>query len=90
MCGYPLEEGQEYLVYAYGKEEPLKVDLFSKIKLLSKAGANLRVLGDGKAPGGEPLPDTSGEITGLLVAMHFGIADAAAALLLLKRILKSS
>ena len=21
-CGYPFKEGQEYLVYAYGKEEP--------------------------------------------------------------------
>ncbi len=52
MCGYSFKEGQEYLVYAYGKEEPFKVDLCSQTKLLSKAGANLAVLGDGERPTG--------------------------------------
>jgi hypothetical protein len=64
-CGYPFKEGQEYLVYAYGKEEPFKVDLCSETRQLSKASMHQRVLGDGQTPGGEPLPDTSGDAAGL-------------------------
>src|SRR5829696_1019833 len=36
-CGYPFKEGQEYLVYTYGKKD-LKVDLCSGTKALSNAG----------------------------------------------------
>ena len=88
-CGYPFEEGQEYLVYAYGKEEPFKVDLCSETKPLSKAGASLQVLGDGQRPGGEPLPDTSGGVPGPGGVGLAGVAAAMAALLVLKRLLKS-
>jgi hypothetical protein len=88
-CGYPFKEGQAYLVYAYGKEEPFKVDLCSETRLLSKAVAHLRVLGDGQSPGGEPLPDTSGGVDWLGVVGLAGAAAATAALLLLKRLHKS-
>ena len=83
LCGYPFKERQEYLVYAYGKEEPFKVSLCGETKLLSKADANLRVLGD------EPLPDTSGGVAGLGVLGLVTVAAATATLLLLKRLLKS-
>jgi hypothetical protein len=55
-CGYPFKEGQEYLVYAYGKEEPFKEDLCSETRQLSKASARLRVLGDGQTPGASLCP----------------------------------
>jgi hypothetical protein len=87
-CGYPFEEGQEYLVYAYGKRG-LKVDLCSQTKPLSKAGASLQVLEDGQRPRGEPLPDTSGGVAGLGVVGLAAVAAATATLLLLKRLLKS-
>jgi len=63
-CGYPFKEGQEYLVYAYGKRD-LKVNLCSGTKPLSKAGADLTVLGDGEKPTaqGDALTDTSGGVS---------------------------
>ena len=90
MCGYSFKEGQEYLVYAYGKEEPFKVDLCSQTKVLSKAGANLRVLGDDqKSSESEPLPDTSGGVAELGVLGLAAVAAAVATFLLLKRLLES-
>jgi hypothetical protein len=60
-CGYAFKEGQEYLVYASGKEEPFEVDLCSGTKPLSDADADLRVLGDGWSSGEDSvLSDTSG------------------------------
>ena len=88
-CGYPFKEGQEYLVYAYGKEEPFKVDLCTETKPLSKAGMNLQLLGDGQRPGEEvPVPDTSGGVGGLGVLGLAAVAAATAALLVLRRLLK--
>jgi hypothetical protein len=89
MCGYSFKEGQEYLVYAYGKEEPFKVDLCSQTRLLSKAGANLRVLRDDQISESEPLPDTSGGVAGLGVLGLAAVAAAVAMFLLLKRLLES-
>ena len=88
-CGYNFKEGQEYLVYAYGKEEPFKVDLCTETKPLSKAGMNLQLLGDGQRPGEEvPVPDTSGGVGGLGVLGLAAVAAATAALLVLRRLLK--
>lgn len=80
FCGTPFKEGQEYLVYAFGKEEPFKVD-DSATKPLSKAGADLELLGDGEKPtdGGDALNDTSGVVparamiglAGLVMAVSF-------------------
>jgi hypothetical protein len=64
-CGYHFEEGQEYLVYAYGKGEPLKTSVCSGTKHLSKADKDLAVLGNGEEPkdgGEEALNDTSGVV----------------------------
>jgi hypothetical protein len=89
-CGYPFKEGQEYLVYASGKEEPFKVGLCSETKPLSEAGANLRALGDVERPGeAAPLPDSSGGVPGLGAVGLAGLAAMTAAFLLLKRLLKS-
>jgi uncharacterized protein (TIGR03382 family) len=74
-CGYPFKEGQECLLYAYGKEEPFKVDLCNETRQLSMVSVHLRVLGDGQTPGGEPLPDTSGGAAGLVAV---GLAAVAA------------
>jgi hypothetical protein len=76
-CRYPFEEGREYLVYAYGKQD-LKVDLCSETKLLSEAGADLSVLGNSENPkdGGDALTDTSG---GVPVSAMVGIAGLAMA-----------
>jgi hypothetical protein len=94
-CGYPFKEGQEYLVYAYWGPQGspprpgLKTDICTETKPLSEAGANLRVLREGQSSGGEPLPDTSGEVGGLGVVGLAAVAAATAALLVVKRLLKS-
>lgn len=89
-CGYNFKEGQEYLVYAYGKEEPFKVDLCSQTKLLSKADANLRVLGDGRSSGdNSTLSDTSGGFPRLEIVGMMGLAVAVASLVLLMRLVRT-
>lgn len=91
LCGYPFEEEQEYLVYAYGKEQPFKVNLCSQTRQISKADSHLRVLGDGWRPKDEPLPDTSGEVARLgVLGLVAVVAVATAALFLLKRVFRSS
>lgn len=86
-CGYHFEEGQEYVVYA-GKG--MSVNLCSETKLLSKAGADLAVLGDGEKPtdGGDALKDTSG---GFSVRTMVGMAclAMAASLLLVVRLVRT-
>lgn len=91
FCGTPFKEGQEYLVYAYGKEEPFRVD-DSATKLLSKAGTDLALLGqlgESEMPtnGGDTLPDTSGGVVGLEVVGVAAVGAATAALLFLRRLL---
>jgi LPXTG-motif cell wall-anchored protein len=85
-CGYPFKKGQEYLVYAYGKEEPFTVDLCSQTKLLSKANANLQVLGAGQRPGDEPLPDTGGTSLALPVVLGMLVCGGIALALVRRRV----
>jgi hypothetical protein len=93
-CGYPFKEGREYLVYAYRgphgspPKPDLKTDLCTLTKPLSEADANLRVLGEGQSPGGEPLPDTSGGVAGLGVVGLAAVAAATAGYLLVRRLLR--
>jgi hypothetical protein len=77
-CGYPFEEGREYLVYANGGQD-LKVDLCSETKLLSKAGADLAVLGNGEKSkdGVDALTDTSGGLSGGAMVGLVGLVMAA-------------
>jgi hypothetical protein len=87
-CGYPFKEGQEYLVYADGKQE-LKVDLCSETKLLSKAGVNLQTLRNSERPeDGGLLSDTSG---GISVGMMAGVAGLGmvASFLLIVRLVRA-
>jgi hypothetical protein len=88
-CGYPFKEGQEYLVYADGRQG-LKVDLCSETKLLSKAGADLTVLANSKKQkdGGDALTDTSG---GFSVGAMVGLAGLglAASFLMMLRLVRS-
>jgi hypothetical protein len=80
-CGYPFEEGQEYLVYATGKEP--SVSLCSETKPLSEADADLEALGEGQKPEDvSALSDTSGALSttaviglaGLTVTVSFLLA----------------
>ncbi len=90
-CGYNFKEGQEYLVYAYGKEQPFKVDLCSETRLLSRAGAHLRVLGEGRSSGdASALSDTSGQFLRLDIVGMMGLAVAAVSLVLLMRLVRTS
>jgi len=76
-CGYPFEEGQEYLVYAYGGQQDLVADGCTETKRLSEANADLTALGDGERPqDGEVLSDTSG---GVSVGAMVGVAGLALA-----------
>ena len=89
ICGYPFKEGQEYLVYAYGKGEPFKVDLCSGTKPLSKANADLALLGklgEGEKPtnGGDSLNDTSGFVPARAMVGLTGLAIAASFLLVVR------
>lgn len=49
-CGYPFEEGKEYLVYTYGGGESLYTSGCSRTKPLSEAEQDLKVLGVGYVP----------------------------------------
>ncbi len=90
-CGYPFKEGQEYLVYAYGKEEPFEVDLCSGTKQLSDADADLRVLGEGWSSGEDSLlSDTSGGFPRLEIVGVLGLAVAAVSLVVLMRLVRTS
>ena len=84
-CGYHFEEEQEYLVYAYGKNN-LKVVLCSETKPLSKAGADLAVLGNGEKPknGDDALNDTSGVVPARAVVGMAGLTIAAALLVMVR------
>ena len=48
-CGYGFKEGEKYFVYAYG-DDSLSANICSRTRLLSVAGEDLSVLGDGNAP----------------------------------------
>jgi hypothetical protein len=75
-CGYHFEEGQDYLVYAYGKGEPFETSICSGTTHLSKADEDLALLGNGEKlkDGGDALTDTSG---GVSVRAMVGIAGLA-------------
>ena len=86
-CGYHFEEGQGYLVYAYGKEESFKVDLCSQTKLLSKASEDLALLGNGDRPkddGGGTLTDTSGGLSADTMVGLAGLTMAASFLVMVR------
>jgi hypothetical protein len=88
-CGYSFKVGQEYLVYAYGKEEALKVDLCSQTRLLSRADEHLRVLGNGRSSGdGAVLSDTSGGFPRLDTVGMLGLAVAVVSWVLLMRLVR--
>jgi hypothetical protein len=87
-CGYPFEEGQEYLVYAYGKQG-LVVDSCNGTRRLTEAQADLEAQGAGKKPtGGEALSDTSGGVSAGAMVMVAGLA-LAASLLVVVRLLRT-
>jgi hypothetical protein len=86
-CGYPFEEGREYLVYATG-EDP-SVSLCSETKPLSGADADLALLGNsGEKPkdGGAPSDTSVGVSVGAMVALA-GLA-VTASLALTMRLLR--
>jgi hypothetical protein len=90
LCGYPFKEGQEYLVYAYGKQEPFNTHICSETRLLSKADAHLRVLGDGWSSGNDSaLSDTSGGFPRLEIVGMLGLAVAAVSLVVLRRLVRT-
>ena len=84
-CGYSFEEGQEYLVFAYGGQGHLKVDACGETERLSRAGDHLAALGDGEVPAdvGE-LSDTSGGISARAMAGLAGLTLAASFALVLR------
>lgn len=89
ICGYPFKEGQDYLVYAYGKGEPFKVDLCSGTKPLSKANADLALLGklgEGEKlkDSGDALNDTSGVVPARATVLIAVLAMAASFLLVVR------
>jgi len=47
LCGYSFKKGESYLLYCYGKKS-LSTNICSRTKLLSKAGDDIKELGDGK------------------------------------------
>jgi serpin B len=49
-CGFPFQEGQEYLVYAGGSAANLSTHLCTRTTSLAHAGEDLAALGEGQAP----------------------------------------
>lgn len=49
-CGFPFQQGVEYLVYAYSNEEPFDASGCGRTKPLSNAQEDLKVLGVGYLP----------------------------------------
>lgn len=49
-CGYEFELNKEYLVYAYGEIDQLETGFCERTALLSTAGDDLAILGQGKEP----------------------------------------
>ena len=87
-CGYPFEEGQEYLVYAAGGDP--SVNLCGEIKPLSEARADLEALGSGEAPeDGSTLSDTAGGVSVRAMAGLAGLVMTVS-LLLAMRILNAA
>ena len=89
-CGFPFEEGKEYLVYASGKQD-LEASGCSETKPLSEAGADLALLGDGQKPdgsGGEALSDTSGGVSGRGM-VRIAVLAMAASLMLVARLVRT-
>jgi hypothetical protein len=88
-CGYPFKEGQEYLIYARGKEAPFKVDLCSETKPLLEASVHLEALGNGETVGDSgALSDTSGGFPRLDIVGMMGLAVAAVSLVILVRLVR--
>ncbi len=83
-CGYNFKEGQEYLVFAYGKQD-LRVDACGHTTQLSKADADLAFLGNSEKPkeGGEALPDTGGVPVSALLGLA-GLVMAGSFLLVVR------
>jgi hypothetical protein len=82
-CGYPFEEGREYLVYATGGDP--SVGLCGETKPLSEADADLEALGEGQTPdGGAALSDTSGALPTPAVIWSAGLAITGAFLLAMR------
>ena len=90
-CGYPFNEGQEYLLYSYGKEEPFKTDICTETKPLSGASPDFKVLGNGASVGngGDTLSDTSGGFPRLDMIGMLGLGVAAVSLVVLRRLART-
>ena len=89
-CGYTFSEGRKYLVYAYGKEEPFKVDSCGRTRLLSRASRDLEALGNVETlGGGGVLSETSGGFPPLGVIGMLGLAVAAVSLVVLLRLVRT-
>jgi hypothetical protein len=87
-CGYSFKEGREYLVYAEGKK--MNVSSCGRTTLLSKASADLEVLGNGETLGGSGvLSDTSGGFPPLGVMGMVGGAMAVVSLVVLMRLVQT-
>jgi hypothetical protein len=46
-CGYPFEQGESYLVYAYGGDAFMTTALYHRTTSLDRADEDLEVLGEG-------------------------------------------
>jgi hypothetical protein len=90
-CGFPFEEGQEYLVYAHGQEQSLKNPDCGQTTPLSEANADLEAL-DYETLGGSGavLSDTSGGFPPLGVMGVMGGAVAVVSLAVLMRLVRTS
>lgn len=49
-CDFRFYENESYLIYASGNKDELRTSICRRTKILTKAGEDLRSLGDGKKP----------------------------------------
>lgn len=85
-CGYPFEQGEEYIVYARGEEDKLNTGICSRTKLLAAAEEDLATLGPGTMLSAQEQDDPVVELNNNTIRLiALGIGALAGALFLLIR-----
>lgn len=86
-CGFPFEEGESYIVYAYSDGTPLTTALYHRTQLLERADEDLEELGEGAEV--ESAPSDTGEDEefnlGILVLLVVILSIITATIMLLRQ-----
>jgi hypothetical protein len=89
ICGFPFEEGESYLVYAYGEPEDLTTSLIDRTTRWDRADSDLNALGPGRPVDevvvGEPVDAGSGDRVWILPVAVVAVGLFAGVIMYLRR-----